>query len=88
MPNLHVVSDDALTGIAAPPSVSQIKVVVQWCVGIAAAFALGTWLVWWGALVQRTFTLEDIRSACQRVMPETVERCIDTVTIQRGGARR
>ena len=88
MPNLHVVSDDALPGIAVPPSVSPVKLVVQWCVGIVVAFALGSWLVWWGALVQRTFTLEDIRSACQRVMPEAVERCIDTVTIQRGGARR
>ena len=44
--------------------------------------------VWWAALVQRAFSLEDIRSACQRVMPEAVDRCVDTVTIQRGGARR
>jgi hypothetical protein len=88
MPNLHVVSDDVLPGVAAPPSAFPTKLIVQWCVGLVAAFVLGTWLVWWGALVQRTFTLEDIRSACQRVMPEAVERCIDTVTIQRGGARR
>ena len=88
MPNLHVVSDDALPGIVAPRAAFPVKLIVQWCVGLVAAFVLGTWLVWWGALVQRTFTLEDIRSACQRVMPESVERCIDTVTIQRGGARR
>ena len=88
MPSLHVVSDDALPGFAPAPSVFPVKLIVQWCVGLVAAFALGTWLVWWGALVQRAFTLEDIRTACQRVMPETVERCIDTVTIQRGGARR
>ena len=56
--------------------------------GIVAAFALGTWLVWWGASLQRSFTMEDIRSACLRVMPETAERCVDTVIIQRGGARR
>lgn len=88
MPNLHVVSDDVLPGVAVPRSAFPIKLLVQWCVGLVAAFALGTWLVWWGAVVQRTFTLEDVRSACQRVMPEAVERCIDTVTIQRGGARR
>ena len=88
MPNLHVVSEDALPAVEVPPSAFPVKLVVQWCLGVLAAFALGTWLVWWAALVQRQFMLEDVRSACQRVMPETVERCIDTVTIQRGGARR
>ncbi len=88
MPNLHVVSEDALPAVEAPSSSFSLKVFLQWSVGILAAFALGTWLVWWSALVQRTFTMEEIRSACQRVMPESVERCIDTVTIQRGGARR
>jgi hypothetical protein len=88
MPNLHVVTDDPLPIPIAAPAAFPIKLVVQWCVGILAAFALGTWLVWWAALVQRSFTLEEIRSACHRVMPESVERCVDTVTIQRGGARR
>ena len=88
MPNLHDVSDDALPAIVPTSAAFPVKLLLQWCVGLLAAFALGTWLVWWAALVQRAFTLEDIRSACQRVMPETVERCVDTVTIQRGGARR
>jgi hypothetical protein len=88
MPNLHVVSDDALPAPSPRPARFPVKLVVQWCIGILVAFALGSWLVWWAAIVQRTFTLEDVRSACQRVMPEAVERCIDTVTIQRGGARR
>jgi hypothetical protein len=88
MPNLHVVSDDALPVVTARPALFPVKMIVQWCVGILVAFGLGTWLVWWAALVQRAFTLEDVRSACQRVMPESVERCVDTVTIQRGGARR
>ena len=65
-----------------------VGLIVQWAVGIVAAFGLGTWLVWWAASVQRALTLEDIRAACQRVMPETVDRCVDTVIIQRGGARR
>ena len=88
MPNLRVVSDDAAAALTPGPAPFPAKLVLQWCLGILAAFALGTWLVWWSAHVQRTFTLEDVRSACQRVMPEAVDRCIDTVTIQRGGARR
>ena len=88
MPNLRVVSEDVLPAPISSPTGFPVKLVLQWCVGILAAFALGTWLVWWAALVQRAFTLEDVRSACQRVMAESVERCIDTVTIQRGGARR
>ena len=88
MPSLRVVSDDAPAAVASGPAPFPVKLVVQWCIGIVMAFALGTWLVWWAALVQRIFTSEDVRSACQRVMPEAVDRCIDTVTIQRGGARR
>ena len=57
-------------------------------VGAVLAVVIGTWLVWFSASLQRRFQEEDIRAACQRVMPETVERCVDTVTIQRGGARR
>jgi len=88
MPSLHVVADDEVLPSKTSAGAFPAKLVVQWCVGIFAAFTLGTWLVWWSAVVQRTFTTEDIRSACQLVMPESVERCIDTVTIQRGGARR
>jgi hypothetical protein len=49
---------------------------------------IGTWLVWFSAYVQRKFQEEDIRAACRRVMPDTAERCFDTVVIQRGGVRR
>jgi len=57
-------------------------------VGAALAVVIGTWLVWFSAALERRFQEEDIRAACQRVMPETVDRCVDTVVIQRGGARR
>jgi hypothetical protein len=56
--------------------------------GAVLVVALGSWLVWLSAYVQRTFIEEDIHAACQRVMPDTVQRCVDTVIIQRGGARR
>ncbi len=88
MQNLHVVAKEDLPVEVTTIHTFPITHVVQWSVGIVVAFALGTWLVWWAASLQRSFTMEDIRSACQRVMPETVERCIDTVIIQRGGARR
>lgn len=88
MQNIRAVPKDDLQVEAAHTSLFPLMLVVQWSVGIVIAFGLGTWLVWWAASVQRAFTMEDIRSACQRVMPETVERCVDTVIIQRGGARR
>ncbi len=52
-------------------------------VGAVLVAVIGTWLVWFSFVIQR-----DIRAACQRLMSETVERCVDTVVIQRGGMRR
>jgi hypothetical protein len=62
--------------------------VMQWIAGTILAFLIGSWLVWWAINLQRQFAEDEIRAACQRVMPETVERCVDTVILQRGGARR
>ena len=64
---------------------------VSWTMLLMGALLLGligTWLVWFSLSVQRKFNDDDIRAACQRVMPETIERCVDTVVIQRGGMRR
>jgi|CXWL01.1.fsa_nt_gi hypothetical protein len=64
---------------------------VSWTMLLAGAIlcvAIGTWLVWFSFVLQRQHNEADIRAACQRVMPETVERCVDTVVIQRGGMRR
>ncbi len=49
---------------------------------------IGTWLVWYGTELEHRTILREIRGACERLMPETVERCVDTVIVQRGGARR
>lgn len=49
---------------------------------------IGTWLIWFSAFIQRSLQEDDIRAACRRAMPETVDRCFDTVVIQRGGVRR
>lgn len=88
MPNLKVVGEDERVTVRPPSDPATLRLLIQWMVGLVAAFVLGTWLVWWGAYQQRQFALEEIRAACQRVMPETIARCIDTVIIQRGGARR
>jgi hypothetical protein len=88
MQNLQIVQKDDLPLEAAPSVSFPTRLVIQWIVGIVMLFVLGSWLIWWEASVQRTFAMEDIRAACRRVMPETVERCVDTVIIQRGGARR
>lgn len=56
--------------------------------GALLAALVGTWLVWFSVYMQRTMAEEEIRGACRRVMPETADRCFDTVIIQRGGARR
>ena len=99
MPNLQVVDQTVEQVIRTDrPAVESprprsgttgtVATAIRWTVGIVAAFALGSWLVWLTAYLQRHFVLEDIRSACQRVMPDMVERCVDTVIIQRGGARR
>jgi hypothetical protein len=74
-----------------PPAARAVNAGSTWgviAVGALLVFVIGTWLVWFSASVQRKFQEEDVRAACQRMMPETVERCVDTVTIQRGGARR
>ena len=69
-------------------SSSVVRLVVQWVVGTILVFLIGSWLVWWAISLQGQFAESEIRGACQRVMPETVQRCVDTVIIQRGGARR
>ena len=65
-----------------------VRLVTQWVVGTVLAFLIGSWLVWWAIDLQRQFSADEIKGACQRVMPETVQRCVDTVIIQRGVARR
>lgn len=89
MPSVHLVSDEE-----PPPSPVPRPATSRWAgwgylaAGALLLAAIGTWLVWFSASVQRNFQEEQIRAACQRVMPDTAERCFDTVVIQRGGARR
>jgi hypothetical protein len=91
---LHTMSDQQSTqlGIHMPDTSRGIscgiQLVIQWTVGTVLVVLMGSWLVWWTIHLQRQFAEDEIRAACQRVMPDTVQRCVDTVVIQRGGARR
>lgn len=74
-----------------PPHQTPVCVWRPWGMLIAGALvaaAIGTWLVWFSVFAQRKVNEEDIREACHRMMPETADRCYDTVVIQRGGVRR
>ena len=46
---------------------------------------IGTWLIWFSAVLQVNVREDGIRAACLRAMPDQVERCFDTVMIQSGG---
>jgi hypothetical protein len=88
MANLQSVPKEPESGETPEIAATGTFPIWQWLVGVVLVVALGSWLVWLSAYVQRMFIEEDIRAACQRVMPDTIQRCVDTVIIQRGGARR
>ena len=88
MPNLEIISKEDLRAEPTSGGCSTTKLLARWAVGTILVFLIGSWLVWWALYLQRYFVEGEIRGACQRVMPETLERCVDTVIIQRGGIRR
>ena len=88
MANLQAVPKEPESAEAPGMVATPTFPVWQWVVGVVLVVALGSWLVWLSAYLQRMFIEEDIREACQRVMPDTAQRCVDTVIIQRGGTRR
>ena len=90
MPSVRLVSDSERDLF---PAVSASEV-FSWtickyiAIGAMCLAVIGTWLVWFSTSLQHAFQEEEIRSACQRVMPDTADRCFDTVVIQRGVVRR
>jgi hypothetical protein len=88
MPHLQAVSEESSPAEVARHMPRQQSSVWYWVLGSILVLLIGSWLVVLSAYLQRKFIEDDIRSACQRVMPETIERCVDTVIIQRGGVRR
>lgn len=88
MRSLEVVLEESSPAKAASHVLTQQSLLWQWLLGAMLVLLIGSWFIWLSAYLQRMFIEEDIRAACQRVMPDTVQRCVDTVIIQRGGARR
>ncbi len=89
MPSVRIVTQEEVP--PAPVTTVDTSATRVWTyIGVTMLLLamIGTWLVWFSALVQRNLQEEDIRAACRRAMPDTAERCFDTVVIQRGGIRR
>jgi len=89
MPAVRVVThEEAPSASVTTVDTSTGRVWIYLGVTLVLLAVIGTWLVWFSAFIQRNLQEDDIRAACRRAMPETAERCFDTVVIQRGGVRR
>ena len=88
MPDQQVIQHEVSAQAASRGLSGVALLVMQWIVGTILALLIGSWLVWWAIHLQRQFAEDEIRASCERLMPDTVQRCVDTVVIQRGGARR
>ena len=89
MSSVRLVTDEEpASPVATSVAISSHKVWRYIAASAVLLIIIGTWLVWFSVFIQRNLQEEDIRSACRRAMPDTAERCFDTVVIQRGGIRR
>jgi hypothetical protein len=89
VPSVRLVTEeDSVPEIVTSALTSPAQAWIYLGVTMVLLGMIGTWLVWFSALLQRNLQEEDIRAACQRAMPETADRCFDTVVIQRGGGIR
>ncbi len=89
MPAVRIVTQEDVPH--APITTVKTSVTSVWTylgVTLVLLAVIGTWLVWFSAFVQKSLQEDDIRAACRRAMPDTADRCFDTVVIQRGGVRR
>ena len=89
MPAVRIVTqEEVLPAPVTTVNTSATRIWIYLGVTLVLLAVIGTWLVWFPAFIQRSLQEEDIRAACRRAMPETADRCFDTVVIQRGGIRR
>ncbi|MFZ3014477.1 MAG: hypothetical protein WA045_12310 [Nitrospira sp.] len=89
MPAVRIVTHEDVP--PAPSTTAKTSATSVWTylgVTLVLLAVIGTWLVWFSAFVQESLQEDDIRAACRRAMPDTADRCFDTVVIQRGGVRR
>ena len=88
MPSVRLVTAEKASTVATSASTAPSRIWRYIAVSAVLLGIIGTWLVWFSAFMQRHLQEEDIRATCRRAMPDTAERCVDTVVIQRGGIRR
>jgi hypothetical protein len=89
MPAVRIVTQEELpTEPLILVNASSTRVWIYLGVTLVLLAVIGTWLVWFSAFIQRNLQEDDIRAACRRAMPDTADRCFDTVVIQRRGIRR
>ena len=89
MPAVRIVTqEDVSLESATTANASAARVWTYLGVTLVLLAVIGTWLVWFSVFVQKSLQEDDIRAACRRAMPDTADRCFDTVVIQRGGVRR
>jgi len=88
MQAVRLVTEEESSSVVVRQELSSIRILGY--IGFSAVLlaAIGTWLVWFLVSIQQQAQEEAVRQACQRLMPDTAERCFDTVVIQRGGLRR
>ncbi len=89
MPAVRIVTHEEVS--PAPVTTVKTSATRVWTylgVSLVLLALIGTWLVWFSVFIQRNLQEDDVRAACRRVMPDTADRCFDTVVIQRGGIRR
>jgi hypothetical protein len=89
MPAVRIVTHEEVPPIPITTvKISTMRVWIYLGVTLVLLAVIGTWLVWFSAFIQKSLQEDDIRAACRRAMPDTADRCFDTVVIQRGGVRR
>jgi hypothetical protein len=89
MPAVRIVTqEDVSLEPATTAKTSAARIWIYLGVTLVLLAVIGTWLVWFSAFIQRNLQEDDVRAACRRAMPDTADRCFDTVVIQRGGIRR
>ncbi len=88
MATLQTVSRESMAVEISGSQATMPSVIWRWAAGSLIALLLGSWFVWLAVYLQHKSIEDDIKAACRRAMPETADRCFDTVVIQRGGIRR
>jgi len=86
MPSVRLVTEEDVGPTVVTSARTSPMTVWSYIGASALVFAMiGTWLIWFSAVVQRSLQEDGIRAACQRAMPGQAERCFETVMIQGGG---